>query len=239
MAEAGAGRVGTVIGRYYAMDRDRRWERVQLAYDLLVHGRAEHTRRDAAPQAARGGLRARRDRRVHHAGAGRRGGADPARRTAVIAFNFRPDRMREITRALADPGFDEIDRGGAEPVERYATMTEYEEGWPYPVAFPPARPAITLPMVIAAHGGRQLHVAETEKYPHVTYFFGGGEEAAVARASGASSCRRPRDVPDLRPQARDERAARRPRRSSPPGARTRRRSGSSTSPTPTWSGTPG
>ena len=59
---------------------------------------------------------------------------------SVLAFNFRPDRMREITRALADPAFDEIDRGGAEPVERYATMTEYEEGWPYPVAFPPAAP---------------------------------------------------------------------------------------------------
>ena len=61
--------------------------------------------------------------------------------------------MREITRALAEPGFAEIDRGGAEPVERYTTLTEYEEGWPYPVAFPPARPAVTLPRVIAARGG--------------------------------------------------------------------------------------
>ncbi len=95
---------------------------------------------------------------------------------SVLAFNFRPDRMREITRALADAGFGEIDRGGAAVVERYATMTEYEEGWPYPVAFPPQRPATTLPAVIAARGERQLHVAETEKYPHVTYFFGGGEE---------------------------------------------------------------
>jgi len=62
-------------------------------------------------------------------------------------------------------------------------MTEYEEGWPYPVAFPPARPEITLPQVIAAHGGHQLHVAETEKYPHVTYFFGGGEELPRRRAA--------------------------------------------------------
>ena len=68
-------------------------------------------------------------------------------------------------------------------------MTEYEEGWPYPVAFPPAHPSVTLPMVVAAHGGSQLHVAETEKYPHVTYFFGGGEEAPQA-ASAASWCRR-------------------------------------------------
>lgn len=85
--------------------------------------------------------------------------------------------MREISRALADPGFTDVDRGGASPVERYATMTEYEEGWPYPVAFPPEHPAATLSAVIAGAGGRQLHVAETEKYPHVTYFFNGGEEA--------------------------------------------------------------
>ncbi len=96
---------------------------------------------------------------------------------SVLAFNFRPDRMREITRALADPGFSEVDRGGAGVVERCTTMTEYEEGWPYPVAFPPERPTVTLPSVIAARGDRQLHVAETEKYPHVTCFFGGGDEA--------------------------------------------------------------
>jgi 2,3-bisphosphoglycerate-independent phosphoglycerate mutase len=109
--------------------------------------------------------------------------------------------MREITRALAEPGFSEIDRGGAPVVGRYATMTEYEEGWPYPVAFPPERPATTLPVVLAARGMRQLHVAETEKYPHVTYFFGGGEE----RPQGGE--RRelvpsPRDVPtyDYKPE---------------------------------------
>jgi 2,3-bisphosphoglycerate-independent phosphoglycerate mutase len=95
---------------------------------------------------------------------------------SVLAFNFRPDRMREITRALADESFHQVDRGGVPVVERYATMTEYEEGWPYPVAFPPHRPATTLPAVIAARGEAQLHVAETEKYPHVTYFFGGGDE---------------------------------------------------------------
>jgi 2,3-bisphosphoglycerate-independent phosphoglycerate mutase len=94
----------------------------------------------------------------------------------VVAFNFRPDRMRELTRALAEPGFESIDRGGALPVARYTTMTEYEAGWPYPVAFAPERPATTLPEVLAGRGVRQLHVAETEKYPHVTYFFGGGDE---------------------------------------------------------------
>jgi 2,3-bisphosphoglycerate-independent phosphoglycerate mutase len=83
----------------------------------------------------------------------------------VLAFNFRPDRMRQITEALTKAG-----------VDRYATLTEYEEGWPYPVAFPPERPDVTLATVISGRGEAQLHVAETEKYPHVTYFFNGGEQ---------------------------------------------------------------
>ena len=88
--------------------------------------------------------------------------------------------MREIVRALAEPGFAEIDRGGAKPVSDLSILTEYEEGWPYPVAFGPERPAITIGAAIAASGARQLHVAETEKYPHVTYFFNGGEESPLA-----------------------------------------------------------
>jgi 2,3-bisphosphoglycerate-independent phosphoglycerate mutase len=119
----------------------------------------------------------------------------------VVAFNFRPDRMREITRALADPEFTEIDRGGAKPIDRYVTMTEYEEGWTYPVAFPPERPKTTLTKVIAEHDKRQLHVAETEKYPHVTYFFGGGDEAP-AKGERRELVASPRDVPtyDHKPQ---------------------------------------
>jgi 2,3-bisphosphoglycerate-independent phosphoglycerate mutase len=113
---------------------------------------------------------------------------------SVIAFNFRPDRMREISRALAEPGFSEIDRGGSQPIERYVTMTEYEEGWDYPVAFPPERPATTLPAVFAERGVRQLHVAETEKYPHVTYFFGGGEEEPLP-GERRELVPSPRDVP--------------------------------------------
>jgi 2,3-bisphosphoglycerate-independent phosphoglycerate mutase len=108
---------------------------------------------------------------------------------SVIAFNFRPDRMRQLTEVLAPT------------VARYTTLTEYEEGWPWPVAFPPQRPQTTMTKVIAEAGRRQLHVAETEKYPHVTYFFGGGEEepeAGERRELVAS----PRDVPtyDKKPQ---------------------------------------
>jgi len=172
--DAGGGRTGSVVGRYYAMDRDSRWERIQRAYDLLVGGRGDH-HADTAPEAVRAAYeRGETDEFITPTTVGDEARIRPG--DSVIAFNFRPDRMRELTRALAEPGFDEIDRGGAPPVERYVTMTEYEEGWPYPVAFPPERPKTTLSAVIAEHGRPQLHVAETEKYPHVTYFFGGGEE---------------------------------------------------------------
>ena len=199
MSEAGGGRIGTVIGRYYAMDRDRRWDRVQLAYDLLVHGRPDEVAPSASAAVKAAYERDETDEFIKPVRVGDEARIRPT--DSVIAFNFRPDRMREITRALADPQFTEIDRRGAETVERYTTMTEYEEGWPYPVAFPPARPEVTLPIVIARHGGRQLHVAETEKYAHVTYFFGGGAEepqAGERRELVAS----PRDVPtyDYKPE---------------------------------------
>jgi 2,3-bisphosphoglycerate-independent phosphoglycerate mutase len=175
-ASAGVGRIGSVIGRYYAMDRDKRWDRVKLAYDMLVHGEAEH-HADSGAQACRDAYE--RDETDEFIAATLVGEEARIRRgDSVVGLNFRPDRMREITQALADPSFEEIDRGQGEVVERYATMTEYEEGWPYPVAFPPERPATTIAAVIAGRGERQLHVAETEKYPHVTYFFNGGEETA-------------------------------------------------------------
>ena len=198
---------------------------------------APSTRRDSGEAAARERVRARRDRRVHHAGAGRRGGADPPRRLRVRRSTSAPTGCARSPARSPMPSFDEIDRGGAGVIERYATMTEYEEGWPYPVAFPPEHPATTLSTVIAARGDRQLHVAETEKYPHVTYFFNGGEEepcrgrAARARALAARRA-------DLRLQARDERPRGRRGVRRRRGRPTRRRSGSSTSPTPTWSATP-
>jgi 2,3-bisphosphoglycerate-independent phosphoglycerate mutase len=174
LRDAGGGRVGSVVGRYFAMDRDNRWDRVQKAYDLLVHGTAEH-HADDGPAAVRAAYeREETDEFITPTTVGGEARIRPG--DSVIAFNFRPDRMREITRALAEPDFDEIDRRGAEPVERYATLTEYDEDWSYPIAFPPQRPEVTLAQVIADGGGKQLHVAETEKYPHVTYFFGGGEE---------------------------------------------------------------
>jgi 2,3-bisphosphoglycerate-independent phosphoglycerate mutase len=173
-ARAGHARVGSVVGRYYAMDRDSRWDRTQKAYDLLVHGRAL-SRAPTGVEAVRAAYeRGESDEFIEPTTVGDEARIRPG--DSVIAFNFRPDRMRQITRALAEPRFAAVDRGGAEVVERFTTLTEYEEGWPYPVAFPPSRPDVTLPQLVARAGGRQLHVAETEKYPHVTYFFGGGEE---------------------------------------------------------------
>jgi 2,3-bisphosphoglycerate-independent phosphoglycerate mutase len=193
MSRAGTGRVGSVVGRYYAMDRDRRWDRVQLAYDLLVHGKASESAGSGAAAVREAYKRDETDEFIKPVLVGSEACIRPG--DSVFAFNFRPDRMREITSALADLSFEEIDRGGAEPVERYACMTEYEEGWPYPVAFPPERPSVTLSSVIASvPDARQLHVAETEKYPHVTYFFGGGEEEPLPgeRRELVDS---PRDVP--------------------------------------------
>src|SRR5215212_7798595 len=94
---------------------------------------------------------------------------------AVLHFNFRPDRARQLVRALGEPDFEEFDRSGA-PDVHLTTLTEYRKGWQYPVAFPPRLPDTTLAEVIAERGERQLHVAETEKYAHVTYFFNGGRE---------------------------------------------------------------
>jgi 2,3-bisphosphoglycerate-independent phosphoglycerate mutase len=208
MAAAGVGRIGSVIGRYYAMDRDRRWDRIQKAYDLLVGGRASIRASSGAEAARLAYGRGETDEFIEPTIVGDRE-ATIRPGDSVVAFNFRPDRMREITRALCDPSFTEVDRKGAEVVARYTTMTEYEEGWPYPVVFPPSHPSVTLSGVLAAAGARQLHVAETEKYPHVTYFFNGGieEPCAGERRELVPS---PRDVAtyDLKPEMSAREAAR-------------------------------
>ena len=174
MLAAAGGRVGSVSGRYYAMDRDRRWDRAQAAYEALVHGRG------AAPDAASGVAavraayeRGETDEFIKPTVVGEEGRIRDG--DAVVFFNFRPDRARQLTRALGEEDFAEFDRGEA-PRVRLTTLTEYHEGWPYPVAFPPERPATTLAATLAERGVQQLHVAETEKYAHVTYFFNGGEE---------------------------------------------------------------
>jgi len=179
--ERGAGRVGSVIGRYYAMDRDQRWERTEQAVDLLCEGTAAHHAEtgEAAVRAAY-----ERDETDEFITATTVGEEARIRSgDAVLAFNFRPDRMRQLTTKLSEVVGD-----------RYTTLTQYDEDWTFPTVFPPARPALTLAQVISRAGRAQLHVAETEKYPHVTYFFNGGEEdphEGEVREIAPS----PRDVP--------------------------------------------
>jgi 2,3-bisphosphoglycerate-independent phosphoglycerate mutase len=185
-----AGRVATVSGRYYAMDRDTRWERAKLAYDAIVHARGLHAASSAEAIEA-SYARDVTDEFVVPTVIGDYDGV--AAGDVGIFVNFRPDRARELTRALAEPGFEEFSRAGG-PLLELTTMTSYRKGWPYPVAFPEARPQTTLAETIAKAGGRQLHVAETEKYAHVTYFFNGGREQEL---EGEEHClvESPRDVP--------------------------------------------
>ncbi|MGZ4200681.1 MAG: 2,3-bisphosphoglycerate-independent phosphoglycerate mutase, partial [Thermoleophilaceae bacterium] len=173
LREAG-GRVATVSGRYYAMDRDKRWDRIKLAWDAIVHGEAETPHADSGEAAVRAAYeRGETDEFIKPTVVGDEGRIRDG--DAVLFFNFRPDRAREMTRALNEPDFSEFDRGEV-PRVQYACLTKYQEDWTYPVAFEPDRPKVTLASVIEAIHGHQLHVAETEKYAHVTYFFNGGEE---------------------------------------------------------------
>jgi 2,3-bisphosphoglycerate-independent phosphoglycerate mutase len=200
-------RIGSVVGRYWAMDRDRRWERTQRAYDMLLAGSAPHRADTGEEAVARAYRRGETDEFIAPTLVGEEALIRP--HDSVIAFNFRPDRMREITRALAEPGFGESGeelpgwsgRGGARAISRYTTLTRYEEDWTYPVVFSPERPATTLSVVLEQAGASQLHVAETEKYPHVTYFFNGGDEAPL-RGERREMVASPRDVPtyDHKPQ---------------------------------------
>ena len=199
-----AGRVGTVSGRYYAMDRDTRWERTKLAYDAIAH--AEGLSAASASDAIEGAYgREETDEFVLPTVIGDYDGI--AAGDVGVFINFRPDRARQMTRALAEPGFEEFSRAGSPTID-LTTMTSYRKGWPYPVAFPEERPQTTLAETVAESGGLQLHVAETEKYAHVTYFFNGGREAELP---GEEHClvESPRDVPtyDHKPEMAAEDAA--------------------------------
>ncbi len=177
MAEMGVGRIATVMGRYYAMDRDNRWDRVEKAYSAMVYGEGEQNdspveampellRRESptsswCPPSCR--------RRQHQAS------------DSVIFFNFRPDRAREITRTLVDPEFNGFARkNGLFPLT-YVCFTQYDATMPgVLVAFHPQSLVNTFGEYISRLGKTQLRIAETEKYAHVTFFFNGGKEEPYA-----------------------------------------------------------
>ncbi len=173
--EADGVTVATVCGRYWAMDRDKRWDRTRRAYDAMVHGEGE--RADTAAAA----IRASYDRGVTDEFIEPWVIGDPASGRvrpgdAVIYWNFRPDRARQLTQALSDPAFDGFDRGADWPMPHMATMTRYRAEWALPVAFESENVRQGLAEHVSGMGLRQLHIAETEKYAHVTYFFNGGRE---------------------------------------------------------------
>ena len=194
--ETGVGRIVSVVGRYYAMDRDRRWQRIERAYRLLTEGEGDVF---ADPVAAFEASYADgvtdefiEPRRIDY-GDGTNTRIEDG--DAIIFFNFRADRARQLTRAFTQQDFvqgvlDENRRRGVPETDQekapfevkpfadlyYVTMTPYDETYDLPVAFDKVNLTDTLGEVIAARGGRQLRVAETEKYPHVTYFFSGGRE---------------------------------------------------------------
>lgn len=172
----GVGQIATVSGRYYAMDRDQRWERVQLAYDAMTSGIGEHA--ETAVQALENAYaRGENDEFVRPTVID--GSFEPIRdRDAVIFFNFRPDRAREITRALVCEDFDGFPRAKKAEHLCYVCMTQYDAEIPgVLIAFPPETLKNTLGEYISNLGLRQLRIAETEKYAHVTFFLNGGAEA--------------------------------------------------------------
>jgi 2,3-bisphosphoglycerate-independent phosphoglycerate mutase len=175
----GLGRIATISGRYYAMDRDKRWERVEKAYKAMVDGSGESA--DSAVQAVENSYRRQiNDEFVLPAvifNNGRPVGSIAAG-DPVIFFNFRPDRAREITRAFVDPKFDGFERQAGFLKPNFVGMTQYDENLPIPLIFPPEeRMKNILAEVLSNHKLKQLRIAETEKYAHVTFFFNGGIEA--------------------------------------------------------------
>jgi len=174
----GVGRIASIVGRYFAMDRDRRWPRVKLAYDLLTLGRAEFSAPAADVGLEMAYARGETDEFVKPTVIAPAGEAPPRMRDgdAVVFMNFRSDRARQLTRAFMAPDFAEFEREYVPQLCRYCTLTSYSEEFDLPVAFPPDRVRNGFGEYIANLGLRQLRIAETEKYPHVTYFFNGGEE---------------------------------------------------------------
>ncbi len=179
LAKIRIGRIASVSGRYYAMDRDKRWERVQKAYEALVLGDGikKYSAREAIQQSYDDGrtdefllptviLDKRTDRPLATIKDG----------DSVIFCNFRSDRAREITRTLTDPAFQGFRRQVAPKLSSFVCLTTYDETFDLPVAFAPVRLTNILGEVLSKHRIRQFRVAETEKYAHVTFFFNGGEE---------------------------------------------------------------
>ncbi len=170
----GKGRVASLIGRYFAMDRDNRWDRVEQAYHLIVEGKAEHHADYAVDGLIAAYERGETDEFVKATTIG-----EPVRvedGDAVVFMNFRADRARELTRCFVEPGFDAFQRTRVPQLAGFVMLTQYAASIPAPSAFAPEPLANVLGEYLANNGKTQLRIAETEKYAHVTFFFSGGRE---------------------------------------------------------------
>ncbi len=183
LRELGIGEIATLVGRYYAMDRDNRWERVELAYRALVHGEAETRTNDPVAALQRSYEQGVTDEFVKPIVVNKGDGKSSAPAglirddDAVIFYNFRADRARQMTRALVEPGFDKIVDEKRPKYLFYVAMTQYEKTWPWlKYVIAPEKLEHILAQVFAELNYKNLRTAETEKYAHVTYFFNGGVE---------------------------------------------------------------
>jgi 2,3-bisphosphoglycerate-independent phosphoglycerate mutase len=177
-AEIGLGRIATLVGRYYAMDRNKAWDRVQAAYELIVDGAAPH--HAPTPLAGLEAAYARGETDEFVTATAIADSARIADGDVVVFTNFRADRARQLTSALTAADFTQFPRARVPTLGRYVAMTDYGAQFTVPVAFPTIDLTQTFGEVVAAHGLHQLRIAETEKYAHVTFFFNGGEEAPFA-----------------------------------------------------------
>jgi 2,3-bisphosphoglycerate-independent phosphoglycerate mutase len=177
-AELGAGSIATLAGRFFAMDRDNRWDRVEKAYQLIVEGKGEFTAPSAMIGLEQAYARGETDEFVQTTSIVPEG-QQPVHLEdgdVVVFMNFRADRAREITKAINDADFSGFSRNVVRKLSVYVTLTEYHQDFTYPIAFPPTSITQTLGEVLSEKGLKQLRLAETEKYAHVTFFFNGGKE---------------------------------------------------------------
>ncbi|MBA3661657.1 MAG: 2,3-bisphosphoglycerate-independent phosphoglycerate mutase [Gammaproteobacteria bacterium] len=177
LEETGCGHIASLIGRYYAMDRDHRWERIEAAYKLLIDGQAAYHADTAAVGLEQAYARGENDEFVQATIVSKNGIASPIKEGDVVIFmNFRADRARELTEALTDPQFKHFKRNKIINFGEYVCLSTYDQRFDLPVAYPPIPLNNLLAECISDAGLRQLRIAETEKYAHVTFFFNGGIE---------------------------------------------------------------
>jgi 2,3-bisphosphoglycerate-independent phosphoglycerate mutase len=179
LGEVGTGKIVSLVGRFYAMDRDKRWDRIEKAYDLLTQGEAVYHAETAVKGLQVAYAQGEKDEFISPVSIHK---TDQKPVTiqegdSIVFMNFRSDRAREITRTFIEPDFNEFHRKKVIRVGTFVMLTQYDITFQAPIAFPPKKPENTLAEYISKNNLRQLHIAETEKYAHVTFFFNGGVEA--------------------------------------------------------------